>query len=202
MTRRNFVLLLALLFAFGLTIGCGTSVPPTDPPADTSPQPDPEPDPEGSGFYAWSPEDGPRFLAPGEGYSIRMVADAHFPGVRFYVHHVPSEVRGDDHAAIVFKWLTDQPLFALTDSPDRIEEYVASFDLEAFLSSWRLEFELESALLDEEPVTDLMILEALGPPSSRTTHFTETGRIERWEYAQFRIVLYFSDSVMTTVVTY
>lgn len=198
MTHRYPIILVALVLSLGLTIGCSTS----GAPSDTSPQPDPEPDPEGSNFYAWSPEDGSTFLAPGEGYSIQMVADEHFPGVRYMVHFVPDEVRGDDHASVMFKWLTDQPLFVLTGSPDRIEEYVASFDLEAFLSSWELEFELESALLDEEPVTDLMILEALGPPSSRTTNTTEAGQTERWEYAQYRIVLYFSDGVMTTVMTY
>ena len=154
------------------------------------------------GFYAWVPEGEPRFLAPSEGFSIRMIADEHFPGARFYNHIVPDEVSGDELAAIMFRWLTDEPLFALTGFPDRIEEYASSFNLREFLSSWMLEFELSTALQDETPVTDLTILEALGAPSSRVTRTTATGQGERWEYAQYRLVLYFSRGALVEVVTY
>ena len=112
------------------------------------------------------------------------------------------ELRRGDDAAVMFKWLTDEPMFFLTGHTDRIEEYVASFDLSAFLNSWELRFELSMALDDEMPVTDLAILTALGAPSSRVTRTTATGQGERWEYAQYRLVLYFSRGVLVEVVTY
>ena len=155
-------------------------------------------------FWAWS-EDGPRFLAhfgEGHGNSIRSIADEHFPGVRYTFHIVPDEVSGDELASVMFRWLTNEPLFALTGFPDRIEEYAASFNLREFLSSWKLEFELSTALQDETPVTDVTILEALGGPSSRVTRTTATGQSERWEYAQHRLVLYFSRGALVEIVTY
>lgn len=282
MTRRDIVLLIALLLTLGLTVGCGTSAPSndasvvsvsidqTDPQgievggslqltvdvvttggaddtvswssSDTgiatvdastglvagvaegsatitassnadgavsdsitvnvTPDSSPQPNPDGANFYAWSPEDGPKFLAPGDGYSINMVAEEHFAGARFHTYFVPEEVSGNGWTTIMFKWLTDEVLFVLTGEPERIGEFLATFDLEEFLSSWKLESELTYAMQNEGPVLDLEILNALGPPSSRTTVTTETGVTERWEYAQYRIVLYFSDGVMTTVVTY
>ena len=155
-------------------------------------------------FWAWS-EDRPRFLGhfgEGHGNSIRSIADEHFPGVRFMTHRVPDEVSGDELASVVFRWLTDEPLFALTGFPDRIEEYIESFDLSAILNSWELSFHLEMALGDEMPVTDVEVLEAIGAPSNRVTQVSASGRFERWEYARYRLVLYFQESLLVTLVTY
>ena len=156
-----------------------------------------------SGFWALS-EEGVEFLAEGEGNSIQSVADEHFPGVRFMTHSVPSELRGEDTAVVVFRWLQDEPLFLLTGEPERAQEYIESVDLPAMLNSWELSFELEFAIGREgaAPVTDVDVLEVLGGPSSRVTQASATGRVERWEYARYRLVLYFQQSILVTVVTY
>lgn len=153
-------------------------------------------------FYGWTPEGELQLLAPGDGFSVRMVGEEHFPGVRYYMHFVPPEVTGEDSATVMFRWLTDEPLFVVTTAPERIDAFVASFDLDAFLASWRLAFELQNALEDEAPVPDLVILHALGAPSSRVTSTTANRQLERWEYAQFGLVLYFHQGALVEVVTY
>lgn len=160
-----------------------------------------------SAFYAWSLDEtgAPQLeaLAPGEGYSINDVMGEHFPGVRFMAPLIPLELSEGDDAAVMFRWLTDEPLVVLTKYPERAAAYVASFDLSEYLNSWRLSNAIEYAMqYDEMPVTDLEILTALGAPSSRVTRTTETGQGERWEYAQYRLVLYFSRGALVEVVTY
>lgn len=118
-------------------------------------------------------------------------------------HLVPDELAGEDATAtVVFKWLQDEPLFLLTGKPERVQEYIESFDLGELLSSWWLDFYLEAALEGETSVTNVEILEVLGGPSSRVTQASVTCRVERWEYARYRLVLYFQQSILVTVVTY
>ena len=153
------------------------------------------------GFYAWTPE-GLVFLAPRDGHSIRSVGEEHFAGVRYLMHLVPREVLGDEPSAgVMFRWLTDEPLFLVTRYPERAEAYIASFDRSEFLHSWRLSFALESAM-DDRPVTDLEILTGLGAPANRMTQTTERGRTERWEYPRYRLILYFSQGALSRIVTY
>jgi hypothetical protein len=156
-----------------------------------------------SGFYAWSQDESGapqlRLLAPGEGYSINRVMREHFPGVRFMTHLMPAELKGDDDAAVIFRWLTDEPLVILTKYPERAAAYVASFDLREFLQSWRLKFALEYA---DPPPTDLEVLNALGGPSNRITQTSPLGTTERWEYTQYRLVLYFRQGGLHTITTY
>lgn len=155
----------------------------------------------------WTPDG--QLLAPfcdGCGNSIASVQAEFFPDVRRTMPHiVPKELLEGSQSgitAVIFKWLTDEALFVMTDQPEKIPEFIASFDLSAFLRSWEFEFELTTALQDGEVITDLEILDTLGVPTSRTTSTTSNTRIERWEYAQYRIVLHFHNSVLHEVVTY
>ncbi len=144
-----------------------------------------------SAFYAPDGE----YLAPGEGTSIRMMVDEHFPGALVTVHFVPEEVSQEKAAVVVFAWLTDRPLFAITRQPERIPEFIASFDLLGLLGSWQLAFELESNL----GVADLTVVQALGAPSNRMTRTSELGRVERWEYDRYGLLLYFTNGGLSSV---
>jgi hypothetical protein len=146
-----------------------------------------------SAFYSRDGE----LISTGDGVSIRMVVDEHFPGARIMMHMVPRELDDESGAVVIFAWLTEWPLFVLTSQPERIPEYIASFDYREFLQSWRLSFELETNL----GVADVTVLEALGAPTYRTTSTSVSGRVERWEYAGLGVVLYFSNGGLTRVIT-
>lgn len=123
--------------------------------------------------------------------NLATVLSTHFPGVLSRGHYVPDQE--DDPVAIVyFELFSDRPMFVYTRHPERVTQYIASYDHRAYLTSWQFPFDLRSeGLLNG--VTDLYFFEAIGAPDSRVARSTAGGQYEIWRYSQYRVSLEFRD---------
>lgn len=127
--------------------------------------------------------------------SINDVHAEFFPNIPSYTHIGSLEaVQGD----VIFKLFTDEPLFFVTNQPEEIPEIIDSFDLQEFLNSWQLTNEIEAHI--EDGLTDLFMLETLGPPNDKTTTSDGSTRIEQWYYEPYNLTLFFTNGSVSRYV--
>ena len=130
--------------------------------------------------------------------SANTINDVHaefFPGIPFYTHIAPLEgVQGD----VIFKLFTDEPLFVITNQPEKITELIDSFDLQEFLHSWQFTAEIDTNI--ENGISDIYVLETLGPPDDKISSSDGSTQIEQWHYAPYGLTLFFTNGLVSSYV--
>lgn len=124
--------------------------------------------------------------------TINDVLAEFFPDTLSYTHIGPLEGIEDD---VIFKLFTDEPLFVVTNQPETIPKLIDSFDLQGFLSNSQLPYEIDTNI--EEGLSDLYMLETLGPPDDRLASGDGSTRIEQWYYEPYNLTLFFTDGLVS-----
>lgn len=118
----------------------------------------------------------------------------HFdPHGRVYVDVMPSE----KITSIGYKLFTNNALWVLCEDTTGIRDAIANFDLEKFLSGYQAEMAIEKHI-KTKTLTDIFILETLGPPSWRDKVADANLSKEAWGYDKLKLNLHFSGGIVTS----
>lgn len=116
---------------------------------------------------------------------------------RVYMH-IPKDI-GEGTFLVGFKLFTNTPLWVATRDKTRIQSAIDSFELDEFLQSYKFEMELEN-YIEKGTLTDLYILETLGPPDNRDKYFDKNIQVENWTYTDLGIKLTIENGAATSYI--
>jgi hypothetical protein len=103
-------------------------------------------------------------------------------------------------ALVAFRLFTDIPLWLLgINDSSQIQSAIKTFDLEEFLTSWKFESELEK-YIKKGTLTDIFILETLGPPNNKSKYFDVNIQIELWTYSRLGVILTLKNGIVTSYI--
>lgn len=106
---------------------------------------------------------------------------------------------GDVVTSVGYKLFTSTPLWVMTDDPKKVPKALEKFDLDEFLTSWKMETELE-AHIKKGTLSDIFILETLGGPNSRQKYFDANIEFERWTYNNLDLMLTFKKGIVVSYI--
>jgi hypothetical protein len=105
----------------------------------------------------------------------------------------------DNFTTVGYKLFTNKPLWILTDNPDKVNDAITRFDLNDLMTSWKFESELEK-YIKKGVLTDIFILETLGPPTNQAKYFDSNIAVENWTYDNLSLTLTLKKGIVTSYV--
>lgn len=98
-----------------------------------------------------------------------------------------------------FKLFTNIPLWIYCYDPNNIKSLINSFNIEEFLHSWKLEFELKS-YIKKGTLSDIFILQTLGQPNNKATYFDKQIQVANWTYSNLGVTLVLKNGIVSSYI--
>lgn len=104
-------------------------------------------------------------------------------------------------AQIDYKILSDSAVMVSTKHPESIKKYLKSFNFKQYMTTWRVEIDLEK-LIEKKILTDKYVLNVWGTPNHVTKSSIQNDIIEIWHYTDYDLILAFINGFATSYKRY
>lgn len=115
--------------------------------------------------------------------------------IRIEIPYCGDSVNQNCFITVGYKLFTDDALWVLSDDPKKVTDAAKTFNLDEYLHSWAFDNDLKN-FIKKKSLTDIFILETLGPPSDRIKYVDADHETERWTYEDLDLSLTFRDGIV------